>query len=432
MYIFFWLLFLIYLNGLLPFFFFEATLSESVKVCPYPLLMIACQLLLEITSFLRESHGLYSVTKPTYRPLHRYIVPRRRQSVTSHRRSIVLSPETQQRRLSSLFGGGGERIRRASVLSQASVQTEFNSSPSRTLQEPPMITVSETDPGSTKLEAPDQEGKRERRDSTGQAGNRSSLYFPRQSAQHSPKTAKRIARRSAVGGEGESVRFRSKSTKCDSKHLSVDANVVDDDDESDDEDPTANLPWLSAVIQLNSLTAFLCDHQGVCHLNCHQRQSRSCTRMVQALKTVYRSPNKVDKIPERGLTKVVSSALISAPQMGSAEQVSMKQKDDEEMTTYISSNVSHDIDVPCSRFLQYICQLFQIGRKTPSVLIPPLPFQTLVSHSSVARVSICNVIESSLIWNAQTVFFKYNNLTTPWITPWILRVSLSYRFLSRQ
>ena len=350
MYIFFWLLFLIYLNGLLPFF-FEATLSESVKVCPYPLLMIACQLLLEITSFLRESHGLYSVTKPTYRPLHRYIVPRRRQSVTSHRRSIVLSPETQQRRLSSLFGGGGERIRRASVLSQASVQTEFNSSPSRTLQEPPMITVSETDPGSTKLEAPDQEGKRERRDSTGQAGNRSSLYFPRQSAQHSPKTAKRIARRSAVGGEGESVRFRSKSTKCDSKHLSVDANVVDDDDESDDEDPTANLPWLSAVIQLNSLTAFLCDHQGVCHLNCHQRQSRSCTRMVQALKTVYRSPNKVDKIPERGLTKVVSSALISAPQMGSAEQVSMKQKDDEEMTTYISSNVSHDIDVPCSRFL---------------------------------------------------------------------------------
>ncbi|CAH3019143.1 unnamed protein product [Porites evermanni] len=326
----------------------EATLSESVKVCPYPLLMIACQLLLEITSFLRESHGLYSVTKPTYRPLHRYIVPRRRQSVTSYRRSIVLSPETQQRRLSSLIGGGGERIRRASVLSQASVQTEFNSSPSRTLQEPPMITVSETDPGSTKLEAPDQEEKRERRDSTGQAGNRSSLYFPRQSAQHSPKTAKRIARRSAIGGEGESVRFRSKSTKCGSKHLSVDANVVDDDDESDDEDPTANLPWLSAVIQLNSLTAFLCDHQGVCHLNCHQRQSRSCTRMVQALKTVYSSPNKLDKIPERGLTKVVSSALISAPQMGSAEQVSLKQKDDEEMRKYISSNISSLTHCPFS------------------------------------------------------------------------------------
>ena len=426
--------------------------------------MIACQLLLEITSFLRESHGLYSVSKPTYRPLHRYIVPRRRQSVTSYRRSIVLSPETQQRRLSSLIGGGGERIRRASVLSQASVQTEFNSSPSRTLQEPPTITVSETDPGNTKLEAPDQEGKRERRDSTGQAGNRSSLYFPRQSAQHSPKTAKRIARRSGIGGEGESVRFRSKSTKCDSKHLSVDANVVDDDDESDDEDPTANLPWLSAVIQLNSLTAFLCDHQGVCHLNCHQRQSRSCTRMVQALKTVYSSPNKLDKIPERGLTKVVSSALISAPQIGSAEQVSLKQKDDEEMTKYISSNVSHDIDVLLSVIFwphHFTSRILWDSQSHPCPWLPNsglpylsdksahlesgvswghLPFGMLktwqldhtISYKGYSewpthpwpsrqwsfiaqwRVCPCGVwisMGTSSIWDAQNVFFKPDNLT---------------------
>lgn len=319
----------------------SATLSDSSKVTPYPLLMIACQLLLEITAFLRESHGLYSVSKPASRPLHRYVAPRRRQSVSSHRRSTMFSPETQQRRLSSIIGGGGEKIRRASILSQASLQTDFTSSPSRTFQDPPTITVSVTDPSSTKLEPPEREGvKKEHRDSTEQARNRSSLYFPRHSTQNSPTTARRTAKR-MVGGEGESVRLRSKSTRCDTKHLSVDATVLlDDEEESDNEDPTAHLPWLSAVIQLNSSTAFLCDHQGACPINCHQRQSRSCTRMVRAVKTVYSSTSKQDKIADKRTVRGRGSPLISAPQVAGVEQSSHREKDDKEMIQYISSSVS--------------------------------------------------------------------------------------------
>ena len=300
--------------------------------------MIACQLLLEITAFLRESHGLYSVTKPVSRPLHRFVGGRRRPSVSSHRRSTAFSPEVQQRRLSGIIGGGGERIRRPSVWSQSSLQTDFPSSPSRTLQEPPMITVSGTDP--SKPEA-DHDGKKERRDSAERARNRQSLYYPRVSAQHSPKTAKRVAKRSGIGGEGESVRFRPKSTRCDAKHLSVDALMLDEDDESDDEDPSLNLPWLNAVIQLNSQTAFLCDHQGTCPVNCHQRQSRSCTRMVRALKTVYSSLNKQDKTSsDRQAGRGRGSPLISAPQVSSVEQASKKDKADEDMIQYISSSVS--------------------------------------------------------------------------------------------
>lgn len=332
---------------MLSLFSFSATLNDSVKVCPYPLLMIACQLLLEITAFLRESHGLYSVSKPASRPLHRHVIPRRRQSVSSHRRSTAFSPETQQRRLSSVIGGGGDKVRRASMWSQASLQTDLTSSPSRTVQDPPMITVSVTEPNSKKLEAPDSEVKRERHDSTERARNRSSLYFPRHSTQNSPKTARRMAKRSAIGGEGESVRFRSKSTRCDTKHLSVDATaLLDDEDESDDEDPTVHLPWLSAIIQLNSSTAFLCDHQGTCPANCHQRQSHSCTRMVRALKTVYSSASKLDKGADKGTTRGRGSPLISAPQVGLVEQSSQREKDDEEMIQYISSSVSHQTRSP--------------------------------------------------------------------------------------
>lgn len=300
--------------------------------------MITCQLLLEITAFLRESHGLYSVSKPVAKPLHRYVGGRKRLSVSSGRRSAAFSPEMQQRRLSGIIGGGGERIRRPSVWSQSSLQTDFPSSPSRTLQEPPMITVSGTDRDTGKPET-DHDGKRERRDSVDRARNRQSLYYPRVSAQHSPKTAKRVAKRSAIGGEGESVRFRSKSTRCDVKHLSVDALMLDDDDESDDEDPTLNLPWLNAVIQLNSQTAFLCDHQGACPVNCHQRQSRSCTRMVRALKTVYSSSSKQDKTSDKQTGRGRGSPLISAPHMGPVEQTSKKDKADEDMIQYISSSV---------------------------------------------------------------------------------------------
>lgn len=299
--------------------------------------MIACQLLLEITAFLRESHGLYSVHKPVSRPLHRYVGGRKRPSVSSRRRSTAFSPEVQQRRLSGIIGGGGERTRRPSVWSQSSLQTDFPSSPSRTLQEPPMITVSGTDPSKPET---DHDGKKERRDSSERARNRQSLYYPRVSAQHSPKTAKRVAKRSAIGGEGESVRFRSKSTRCDAKHLSVDALMLDDDDESDDEDPSLNLPWLNAVIQLNSQTAFLCDHQGACPVNCHQRQSRSCTRIVRALKTVYSSSNKQDKTSDKQSGRGRGSPLISAPQVGTVEQASKKDKADEDMIQYISSSVS--------------------------------------------------------------------------------------------
>lgn len=298
--------------------------------------MIACQLLLEITAFLRESHGLYSVSKPVSKPLHRYVAGRKRPSVSSRRRSAAFSPEVQQRRLSGIIGG--ERIRRPSVWSQSSLQTDFPSSPSRTLQEPPMITVSGTDRDPGKPET-DHDGKRERRDSVDRARNRQSLYYPRVSAQHSPKTAKRVAKRSAIGGEGESVRFRSKSTRCDAKHLSVDALMLDDDDESDDEDPTLNLPWLNAVIQLNSQTAFLCDHQGACPVNCHQRQSRSCTRMVRALKTVYSSSSKQDKTSDKHTGRGRGSPLISAPHMGPVEHTSKKDKADEDMLQYISSSV---------------------------------------------------------------------------------------------
>ena len=222
------------------------------------------------------------------------------------------------------------------MLSQASLPTDFTSSPSRTLQEPPTITVSETYPSNQNLDA-SESVKRERHDSTAKAGNRSSLYFPRNSTQLSPKSARKAAKRNPMTGEGDLVKSRSRSTK----RLSADpASMPGDEEESDEEDLSANLPWMSAVIHLNSSTVLMCDHHGMCPSNCHQRQSRSCTRMTRALKAVYSSASKLDKRAAKGTGRNHGSPLISGPQFAGKEQSSHREKDDEEMIQYIASSVS--------------------------------------------------------------------------------------------
>ena len=43
---------------------------------------------------------------------------------------------------------------------------------------------------------------------------------------------------------------------------------------------------------------FICDHQSFCHPNCYERQRRSCTRLMTAIKKVYDS-EKEDKEKQR-------------------------------------------------------------------------------------------------------------------------------------
>ena len=46
---------------------------------------------------------------------------------------------------------------------------------------------------------------------------------------------------------------------------------------------------LQVVVQLANLSNFICNHQNYCHPDCYERQRRSCSRMVTAMKKVYQS-----------------------------------------------------------------------------------------------------------------------------------------------
>jgi len=70
--------------------------------------------------------------------------------------------------------------------------------------------------------------------------------------------------------------------------------------------------------------------------------------MLRALKTVYSSTCKQDKIAAKGTVRGRGSPLISAPQVTGVEQSSHREKDDKEMIQYISSSIASLTHCPFS------------------------------------------------------------------------------------
>ena len=54
------------------------------------------------------------------------------------------------------------------------------------------------------------------------------------------------------------------------------------------------------IIQLANASNFICDHQSFCHVNCYERQRRSCARLVAALHRVYSSSKQLQLSEQQG------------------------------------------------------------------------------------------------------------------------------------
>ena len=64
---------------------------------------------------------------------------------------------------------------------------------------------------------------------------------------------------------------------------------------------------------------FECNHQAFCHLNCYQRRTRSCQRLVDALRRVYGEPMSVNL--ENLFTRMMSLASSGVSGERSAKEV---------------------------------------------------------------------------------------------------------------
>ena len=47
--------------------------------------------------------------------------------------------------------------------------------------------------------------------------------------------------------------------------------------------------WPQVVVQLANTSNFICEHRNFCHPNCYERQRRSCSRLMMAIRKIYGS-----------------------------------------------------------------------------------------------------------------------------------------------
>lgn len=299
----------------------EASINPSGNVCPFALKMAACQLLLEITAFLRETYQLLP-QKSARTLLARDRPPPEPRGVNANRRwSMALSTlgvsQTSAHSLVSLADQAaaahpvvvGER-RISFVLHEADAEGESENSSNNT------VNVQE------ELILPDE--KRGRRIAQGRphllrrtggstAGHNSSfkrcsLKLKKPGDRKSRARSSTFAEDDEEGGlrRTESIKSRRKvsavSDRSDTSERGADVSgeespgVLSDEpapespvdllDAADDAIAT-RMPWLRVIVRLCGTLHYSCSHQQCCHHTCYRRQMRACNRLAKSVRKVY-------------------------------------------------------------------------------------------------------------------------------------------------
>ncbi|XP_042207937.1 protein unc-80 homolog isoform X3 [Homarus americanus] len=59
------------------------------------------------------------------------------------------------------------------------------------------------------------------------------------------------------------------------------------DGDLDEESLTSNMPWLKIIVRMSSLYNMTCTHQTFCHPHCYKRNMRACRRLMHAVRKMY-------------------------------------------------------------------------------------------------------------------------------------------------
>nr|XP_027221615.1 protein unc-80 homolog [Penaeus vannamei] len=282
----------------------EVSVNSGGAECPTALKMVAVQLLLEITAFLRETYtGLPK--SASYR-----------MSVRGERPGWG-GPGIG-------LGGGKDPNRRWSMAlssmgyshaSAQSLQSIGDSHPpgftgerkiSFALHDPDNVSLGSSNTTVTSGQYYDDERRR--------AAQACRSHFQKKSGSHNSSFKRRsykLHRRpkdpdSESMKRSDSVKSRRKvsafSERSDtSEHLEQEVSgeespgVLSNEDlpdsptdgDIDEESLTTNMPWLKVVVRLSTLYNMTCTHQTFCHPHCYRRNMRACRRLMHALRKMY-------------------------------------------------------------------------------------------------------------------------------------------------
>ncbi|KAL1497693.1 hypothetical protein ABEB36_008611 [Hypothenemus hampei] len=283
----------------------DASVHTYGSNCPMPLRLIACILLQEITTFLRETYQSLPkssrvVGKERHPPWEKFY------SKEANRRwSMALSSmghsQTSAQSLQSIAGDReqmGQTERKISFVLHEPDESEGSSNTTITMH--PGINLDDN----KKSQGRPYLLRRGTAATSGGSFKRRSLKLRRGTKEGKdmeiewriPESVKRT----------DSIQSKRKvsslSDRSDTSEPGIagevsgeeSPGVLSDDqppespsDSNESDDTTKNMPWLKVMVQTSNNSYFYCTHQNFCHPFCHRRIMRGCSRLVKAVRKVY-------------------------------------------------------------------------------------------------------------------------------------------------
>ncbi|XP_065096078.1 protein unc-80 homolog isoform X3 [Paramisgurnus dabryanus] len=270
----------------------DNTVNPTKCGCPFALKMSACQLLLEITTFLRETFPC--LPRPRTEPL-----------VDLESCRLRLDPELGRHRYE-------RKISFAGILDDEDGHDSLNSS-SHTLKsdtgceekkssQEPLAPIRKIRIGGSRLLQI--KGARSFRVKKG--GSLSSIR--RAGSLKSTKMSRQDSE-SEIDAESERLLSQSRDTVTDigSPWSASEPSIEPEGPGSTggvEDNYHRNMSWLHIMILLCNQQSFICTHVDFCHPRCYQHHSRSCARLVRAIKLLY--GETVDSMKDSSTTSSIS------------------------------------------------------------------------------------------------------------------------------
>ncbi|XP_017782231.1 PREDICTED: LOW QUALITY PROTEIN: protein unc-80 homolog, partial [Nicrophorus vespilloides] len=279
----------------------EASINAYGSSCPVALRYIACTLLMEITSFLRETYQTLPKSSriagkdrpPPWEKIYSKEANRRWSMALSSMGHSQASAQSLQSIAGDRESGQTER-KISFVLHEPDNESEGSSNTTVTIQ----------GEDSKKMGARNYLLRRGTPGVSGGSFKRRSLKLRRGTKEGKdmetewkmPDTVKRtdsIQSKRKVS----SISDRSDTSEpCMAGEASGEESpgVLSDDqppespsDSNDTDDTSKNMPWMKVMVQLSNSLYFYCTHQNYCHPYCYRRVMRASTRLIKAVRKVY-------------------------------------------------------------------------------------------------------------------------------------------------
>ncbi|XP_071950483.1 protein unc-80 homolog isoform X2 [Antedon mediterranea] len=283
----------------------EATVNPQGSACPHSLKMVACQLLMEISAFFRD----------TYQYLPKVRKASRGGFGVNNRNSEFLDvpPVSYGQRKNT----GSSATPSPPVHPPRSLVHPVDSFTGSVVDKRISFAVSplpdEKDSphsSNTELNITD-ESRRERVRKPSTSGE--PIYHRKKGVASPPVLAglsPRIRPESIIFKKNRKVSAISvDDDSCETSSVFSDQSPQDQDTPDyipppnieglDDIDFSKNMPWIKVVVEITSKANFICNHRQFCHPNCYERQKRNCYRLMKAVRSIYGEENLLKPKNER-------------------------------------------------------------------------------------------------------------------------------------